>query len=368
MLPEPAHNPDMAFDGRERSLLRPLWFDAIGHDTAADYIVKGILSEGGLSMIYGPSGCGKSFLATDMALAVARNVAWFGRRVKGGGVLYVAAEGQHGFRKRISAYRETHLSEEATGVPFGLLPVPVNLLQGADASELVKLILERCPNGGPVRLVIVDTLARTLIGGDENDPQDMGRYVASLGAIQSATGAHVCVIHHTGKNTANGARGHSSLLAAVDTALEVTRDCETRTARVIKQKDGREGDEIAFELETVDLGLDDDGDAITSCTVRQLHNATERASPAPKLSNSQRRALGLLREAINTAGEQIPASQHTPAHGLGVKAEAWRRYCDQGSLTDSNDPDSKGRVFRRCRDDLIGKGIVGTWDGWVWVA
>jgi hypothetical protein len=218
-----------------------------------------------------------------------------------------------------------------------------------------------------VRLVVVDTLARTLIGGDENDPQDMGRYIANLGAIQAATGAHVCVVHHSGKNPASGARGHSSLLAAVDTAIEVVRESGCRTATIVKQKDGRDGDVLSFDLDVVDLGVDDDGDPITSCVVRQIEGEAGRPK-AVRLSPSQRRALDLLREAINTSGEQPPAAPHMPAHGIAVKVDTWRGYCDRGGLSDTNDVQSKARVFRRTRQELIARGVVGTWDEWVWLA
>ena len=55
------------------------------------------------------------------------------------------------------------------------------------------------------------------MNGNENSPEDMGKYVASCGRIREAGGTHVMVVHHCGKDLAKGARGHSSLRA--DTAI-----------------------------------------------------------------------------------------------------------------------------------------------------
>lgn len=363
------HNPAMSFPGGETSApskLTSIWFDQIDLAARQDYLIKNVLPAGGLSVLYGPPGCGKSFLATDMAFSVARNVPWFGHRVLGGGVVYVAAEGQGGFKKRITAYRQAHLCEGETGIPFRLVPMQLELLTGPDKGELIKLIEEGSPGRQPIRLVVIDTLARTLTGGDENDSADMSRYIANMASIQAATGAHVCIVHHTGKNTANGARGHSSLLGAVDTAMEIAREGETRTATLVKQKDGKDGDAFAFALAVHDLGEDQDGDTITSCTIEPKVGI--RILHAAKLSPTTRRARDLLVEAINTAGQTPPASPHIPNNAQAVNTDLWREYCYKGGLTASSEANTKRKTFNRARQDLIAAGIVGTWDDWVWAA
>ena len=106
--------------------------------------------------------------------------------------------------------------------------------------------------------------------GDENSGQDMTEAVRAMDAIREATGAHVCLIHHCGKDEARGARGHSSLRAAVDTEIEVSRpEGEmVTTVRVTKQRDLSIGDPMPFSLEVVELGVDRRGNPITSCVVR----------------------------------------------------------------------------------------------------
>ena len=117
-----------------------------------------------------------------------------------------------------------------------------------------------------MNLVIIDTLARVMAGGDENSGQDMGRIIAHCGQIQKQTGAAVMLIHHVGKDEGKGSRGHSSLSGAVDTELHIKDGVIT----VVKQRDGERGAKYKFELKVVELGKDAHGKIVTSCVVEQL--------------------------------------------------------------------------------------------------
>ena len=59
--------------------------------------------------------------------------------------------------------------------------------------------------------------------GDENNPRDMAAFIRCVGFVQERTGAHVLVVHHTGKDEGRGPRCHSSLRGAADAAIEITR-------------------------------------------------------------------------------------------------------------------------------------------------
>lgn len=239
----------------------------------SQWIIKGILPRSAdPSLLFGASGSGKSFLALDMALAIARGEDWFGHRSKQTRVVYLAAEGGSGVGKRIKAYCDRR------GVDIDKLPIDVitgcpNILEQDDISELVRSLAA----SGPYGLVIVDTLAQVTPGANENTAEDMGRALANLKALGEATGATVQVVHHAGKDLNRGSRGWSGIKAAMDSQLEVQRDPDTgtRSFRVEKMKDGEDGAQFAFKLDVVDLGVDEDGDLITSCVV-EVDNA-----PAP---------------------------------------------------------------------------------------
>ena len=98
---------------------------------------------------------------------------------------------------------------------MAIVPCPIDLLRpNGDTEELIDLIEEVSRNKGNVKLVIIDTLSRALSGGNENSPDDMGNLVKHLDKIRHTLKTHLCIIHHSGKDRAKGARGHSLLRAS----------------------------------------------------------------------------------------------------------------------------------------------------------
>lgn len=220
-----------------------------------DELVEGVLTAGAGSILYGDSNSGKTFLTIDMACAVARGVSWMGRRTQRGLVVYVAAESPASVRGRLQAYQAHHQCK----VPgFAIVQAPVNLYQSdAETEMLIQAVkaVER-HTGQRAALVIGDTLARLSAGANENSGEDMGLVVSRFDRIRAETGAHFLLIHHSGKDAAKGARGHSSLRAAVDTEIEVTETPQGRCAEITKQRDlSTKGERIGFALESVTLGV-----------------------------------------------------------------------------------------------------------------
>jgi hypothetical protein len=90
--------------------------------------------------------------------------------------------------------------------------------------------------------------------------------------IRSATGAHVCFVHHSGKDKAKGARGHSSLRAAVDTEIEISRepDAKYSTIKTVKQREMEMAEDMYFGLKKVELGKNKYDEDVTSCVVTEV--------------------------------------------------------------------------------------------------
>lgn len=248
---------------RAREFLGHLRF---GQDVEAQldrpYQVKGWIDRGGLSVLYGPSNTGKSFLALDLAHHVAKGLPWGGHRVTAGRVLYLAAEGGAGFTNRVAALKEPELWVAAC---------PITLTgKDSQARDVVDTLHHLTAVGGaPFDLIVVDTLARVMGGSDENLAPAIAELLNELDYIRRATGAHVMLVHHSGKDGSRGARGHSSLRAAIDTEIALSRDDDTSqiTAEVTKQRDGPTGGQFRFFLRRVVLGKDQDGDDVTTCVV-----------------------------------------------------------------------------------------------------
>lgn len=249
--------------------------------------IKHVLPKSELIVVYGESGSGKSFFVFDMVAAIARGESWRGHKTKKGRVVYIAAEGASGFRKRISAYCTVN---DVSELDLFILPAAPNFTEGKDVTDLINSIRAL----GDVAVVVVDTMAQVSAGANENSGEDMGLVISHCSTIHKVTGATVVLIAHSGKDQTKGIRGWSGIKAALDMEMEITRDDENRTARISKMKDGEgEGERFGFTLPVVPIGMDGDGDLISSCVVEHC----EAVAPKPKekrLSRSLERAWQLV--------------------------------------------------------------------------
>lgn len=354
--------------GAHGDALPLVWFHDIAPAIDAVDFVEGLLGLGGMSVTYGESNSGKTFFACDLALHVALGWEWFGRQIDGGGVIYVAAEGGFGIRNRVAAFRLHHGLTAGDAPPFAIVPTSVNLRDpDADTDALIAAVNEAAERiAVPVRLVVIDTLSRAMAGGNENASEDMGAVVTNADRVRQATGAHLMFIHHSGKDVARGARGHSLLRAATDTEIEVARDHDLgiSSAKVTKQRDLPLEGEFSYRLETVELGTNQRGKAVTSCVVLQ---AEEGAARKPvKLSDAQRRALDQLKNCLADHGEIIRNSRDIPAVPV-VRVSAWREALKRAGVTDNDTPSNERSQFKRIREALANKGILRIWDDFVWL-
>lgn len=209
-------------------------------------VVADLLYLDSCARIIGPSGHGKSFVALDLAGAVGAGIAWTGRATREGHVIYIAAEGVAGIRKRVRAWEIRH-QRKMVNVEF--LPFAVQ----AGSPEWDTLI-ELCRERASV-LIVLDTQARITVGVNENDASEMGVVVDAIERLRAATGACVTLVHHKGLNGAQG-RGSTAVRAALQTELDVEKVGAMVTVSTLKQKDGEEGQSIVFRLEKVNVNPD----------------------------------------------------------------------------------------------------------------
>lgn len=282
-----------------------------------EWIVKGLLPRAEVAMLYGDWGTGKSFIAVDLFAAIDRGVEWFGMKTKKARVMYVVAEGARGFRNRLVAYRTHH----GVSPGFGLIDAAPNLTLKEDALDVARAIVA----AGGADVVVIDTLAQTTAGANENSAEDMGLALTHCKGISRALGgAMVVLVHHTGKDSGKGARGWSGLSGACDSMIEVVRTPTGRMLQVPKEKDGPDSGQWGFDLEVVNIGTDEDGDPITSCVVtraelpavQQIGEIARRAGPVTKAviavmnEMAQAQTTGIeLKAVIEAAAALLPAPE-----------------------------------------------------------
>jgi hypothetical protein len=257
-------------------------FKDITLDQSSGYLVKGIVPRSGLTVIWGPPKCGKSFWTFDLTMCSARGIPYRGRRVQQGAVVYLALEGGYGFRARVEAYRQEHNVTEA---PFHLITDRTDLVR--DHPALIAAIKEQAP--APIA-VVIDTLNRSLAGSESRD-EDMAAYIHAADAIREAFNCAVLIVHHCGVDGSRP-RGHTSLTGACDAQIAVARDDANNVIATVEWlKDGAEGDVIASRLQWVELGLDHDGEPITSCIILPV----EIGHPHPQTKKKEKKEPKSLR-------------------------------------------------------------------------
>lgn len=304
-----------------------------------EWHVKHVIPKRGLIVVYGAPGSSKSFFVLDLVAHVARGLEWRGHRVKQSKVAYIAAEGVAGFGNRLAAYSKRH------GLSLADLPV---FVRGGSImlNESAAGIAESVNALGDVGIVVIDTLAAVTPGANENTSEDMGEAIKSANIITEATGASVILIHHA--NKAGELRGWSGLLAAADNSIRVEHKEETglRTAHIEKQKEGKSSGQYGYKLQVIDLGIDDDGDVITSCVVDPCEETAPKSygkkerkprsgdfdtsdnyAKARHFLHAIEHAMGLSLDASMTEEEVIEAIQADPkVNEMGEKDYPPKRY------------------------------------------
>lgn len=316
------------------------------------WLVKGVLPASGIAGVYGPSGSGKSFLCLDLAIAISLGTSWFGRRVKAAPVVYAALEAEAGLQQRVQAWKSHHGKELPKDLSFMLQPLKLTLDE--DVTDFGQILPQRC-------VVFIDTLNRAAPTSDENNSKDMGAIIEAAKKLQTNTGGLVVLVHHTGKNVLSGLRGHSSLLAALDAAIEVSRNGDLREWTVAKAKDGEDGDSEKFKLKVETIRVDEDGDAVTSCVViRDTSINLISTKPVPQGAN-QKLVMSALRPLFQSG---VTGKSGAPPTAQCIELEA---AVTAGASKLTSASDKRTSRAREAITGLLVRGVIQNSEGWLWL-
>jgi len=227
----------------------------------ASYCVQDVLPSKGFACIYGAPSTGKSFLALSLACSIANGAPFFGRKTEKRPVVYIALEGANSLKNRIVALQLQTGQQMPTKLSF--------ISQSFDAlnpDEVAQLALA-LPSEA---VVIIDTLNQAAPTADENGSKEMGRIILTAKELQQACNGLVIFVHHSGKDESKGPRGHSALLAALDTAILVAKSDKEHFWELAKSKDGESGQRFSFRLKQIVVASDLDGNPITSCIAEEV--------------------------------------------------------------------------------------------------
>ena len=209
-----------------------------------EWLVDDTVPRDGISMLVGQSGVGKSFMAVDLAMHIAAGKPWLGHEVKQGPVIYVAAEGFGGMSPRINSWMRQHGSG-VSKIPLFILGRALFLMNAEEVENLLEMCEEQADER-PV-LIIIDTVAKAMFGGDENSAQAIGTFLQSCDVLKRVTGAAILLLHHLRKDGL-AERGSSALRAGVDQQMLLRARGDSLTLKCQKQKDFAPFEDLSMVL------------------------------------------------------------------------------------------------------------------------
>ena len=303
------------------------------------WLIQGILPLDAVGMLYGKSQTFKSFVALDWALSISLGMNWNIREVKQGIAVYVAAEGATGYMQRIDAWALHHgiAAETIADAPFMFKDSPVQLFQGDDLEPFLADLadLPELP-----KLIVIDTLGRSMDGGDEKDNSDFHQVVASAEQIRRATNAQVLLIHHEGHTSTGKPRGASAMEGDITTMINASLDNNSVHLKCGKQKNAARFEPITLHAHSVQLPDDESSlvlleqatiMAVSSTAPVPIKSARLKQDMARRSKKGDREAIYRF---VQAQGEPVDALQVSKYFGISVQAARMhlRRLVDDGKL------------------------------------
>ena len=310
----------------------------------ASFLLPPYLVNNSFAVLFGAPASYKSFLALDWALSIAHGVDWNGRAVKQGWVVYLALEGQQGYKQRQLAWHNEN-GLDMDDAQLATVTVPVCLADPAqDGADIYKLMesLDYSLKGRDIKLIVVDTLARSFIGRDENSSIDMGIFINNIDILRQYYGCTVLVIHHSGKDSSRGMRGSSALRGAIDSEFEIKRKLDTMSVclKTKKQKDSEEAEPLWMEAREVSWV-----DSALSLERKSLVLDKCKGKPSDlSISKDQKRALKVLDEMLEGFQDETDRFGN-----VGVSEKAWREELGR-ELSSASVTNNWGRFKKQFED------------------
>ena len=350
-------------------------------DEPVEWLVESIIPKRAFVALFAPPASWKSFIALDLAEAIATGREWMGYKIpKKGAVLFISGEGHGGMGARVKACKIQNNSPD--GANLYVIRAQINIRSSQeDFDALINAINELIAQiDEPLELIILDTLMR-MSGGNfnENSSEDMGGFISQTGKLQQLYNCALMVIHHSGKHI-KGLRGHSSLLGAVDTELEIIRqDSVINSAdpsvignavlNVSKQKDGADSIAVGIEVVLVEIGTSMLGFEITtSLAIRHNQDIAGSNSQGNKNNagsgGNQKIEMDSLMKVIKAKGSYREVDGTSR---YGVALDDWRaEFWGMKGCTEDDKAAFK-KAWLRARERLVAVNKIVIGSGWVWL-
>lgn len=241
------------------------------------WLVKGFLPLNVSCILYGLPGSLKTTGIASVGFSMATGVPWLdGSTLDKGGFLYVAMETaehtknmlvgfwtQHANRLDIDADYPLRIHSEALSL-YDKHPHATR-----NEKRIIKLAkaFER-DYGTPCKLIVLDTLRRALVGGNENLAADVTMLSDAVERIRETTGATIVLLHHS-KKGGEDMSGSGALTGNFEGVLRAERNGPNGSIKVERLKGVKAGARIEYRSDEIQIGEYHDGSALDTFILRK---------------------------------------------------------------------------------------------------
>ena len=255
-------------------------------------LVAGFIMQNENVCLYSEPKAGKTFVALDICLSLAAGLPVFGKLPvlrPNTPVVYLSAEGHAGMKRRIKAWRQARGIPNDRKLPFYYnVDVPEAERGAQEVKDFVNGI--RAKLGTEPALVVIDTMARSLGGLDENTNTAAAAYLAITGALVQELKTTTLTLAHQGKTQPgkanNGIRGSSAFTGGFDAIWHLQKNADTGTAMLVAValKDAENLGPHCFRVEPVTVvGMKNGQGAVLRHITRDEYTKTAEQMSRKKL-------------------------------------------------------------------------------------
>jgi hypothetical protein len=312
-------------------------------DDPMAWLVRERLPQQGVGLLSGMYSTFKSFVLLDLCGSVVTGLPFLkARTIRRGGVLIFAAEGAYDLPRRVKALINDRLARmtvddpdlfkrskvDLDRLPFGYVGCCRPLLDPKTVDWMVAQARDaqayfQKQFGLDLVLIGIDTMSAAAGWEDENNAAQAQIVMNHLADVSKAANTFVLAADHFGKDLSAGTRGSVVKEASADTILATMgeRDEETNTVedtRLVlrKQRYGPQGEIFPFQARLVEMGLDSEGEPLTT---RVIDWDVERPEPQEKPKKKT--------EAQLTMEQAIAQAERKPIAVNGGRVEAMQEEC-----------------------------------------
>jgi hypothetical protein len=354
--------------------------------TSEEWLIFGMVPAASYALLIGRRGSAKSFLALDIAFRGACGSNFFGQKCETFGTIYFVGEKKGRFGKRVQAWIKA--SGKADPAVMIVDKVP-NVLLEQDVDDVIAFIERQKPffeaRGVPLRMVIFDTLVRSIGGQSDSDFEVAGVATEAFQRIVDQTGVTVMPLHHMAKSMdQTTGRGAGVWEDAADSIIRIDRKPgeDIRTITLSKQSDEADGLEFAFGLEVVEVGEDDRGRVVSSCIIRKtavpdpagfgLTKAPRLSPAATMIMSAFNRLMGdgpkhpaPLVPGVHRGMQAVtPDDLRQKAYDIGLGGPPPEETAD--AKAKSKFSDNRRKAFTNGLEAAIAAGLLRTEKGFIW--